>query len=449
MDIREISDYKAEAGVISTLVYHPEFILRSPYLHEKYFYNTDNACIYWAIRNLYAKKITKITALNIEQILDSNPSVKKKLQEYNINNIQEYIDLCFQSKRDTVEEYKLLVDRVVSLSFKREMFKTVSRWQRLCQDENVSLDDLNIKVYKDLNGLTSKYVTGGEITTLGSKAKSLWESIREKKERGEMYGLPSFFPSLAPFFSYEDGELVVLEARMGTGKSFICMMEALHKAMNGVPTFVQDSEMTDENWYIRVLSYLTGIDTKRIKNETLTEEESVRIDKANECLETVPLFHNYDPYITKERFYSICSQKKIEAGLKFVVWDYIKADDTILDPAERSSYLGGMTNFLKNVIAGDLNIPVLAFCQLNRVGQVAESDGIERYCSVALKWERKTEEEITNDGKECGNYKLIVKKNRLGREHIGEGEYIDMMKFADRICITEAKQHKEANPFDE
>ena len=75
MDLSEITDYKAEAGIVSTLVYHPEFILHSNYLHEKYFYNVDNACIYWAIRELFNKKITNITALNIEQMLDSNKAV--------------------------------------------------------------------------------------------------------------------------------------------------------------------------------------------------------------------------------------------------------------------------------------------------------------------------------------------------------------------------------------
>jgi replicative DNA helicase len=100
MNLSEISDYKAEAGIVSTLVYHPEFILHSNYLHEKYFYNTDNACIYWAIKELYNKKITNITALNIEQMLDSNKAIKKTMESYNMPSIQEYIDLCFNTKRD-------------------------------------------------------------------------------------------------------------------------------------------------------------------------------------------------------------------------------------------------------------------------------------------------------------------------------------------------------------
>jgi replicative DNA helicase len=448
MELCDITDSKAEAGVISTLVYHPEFILNSNYLHEKYFYNTDNACIYWAIKELFNKKITNITALNIEQMLDSNNAVKKKIQEYNMPSIQEYIDLCYNSKRDTVEEYLLLVNRVVELAFKRDFYKQTLKWQQTCLDQEISLGDMSNGVYKEINNLTTKYVTDGEITTFGSKVKNIWERIKEKKDRGESYGLPSFFPTINEFFTYEETELVVIESRMKKGKSWLAMIEALHKAMNGVPTFVQDSEMSDENWYIRALSYLSGIPVNKIKNEPLTEEEENKISETNDYLESLPLFHNFDPYITKERFYSICAQKKIEMGLKFVVWDYIKCDDSILSSSERSAYMGGIANWLKNIIAGDLKMSVLAFAQLNRSNEVADSDGIERYCSVAVKWEEKTDEEIVNDGRDCGTHKFKVKLNRIGKQHMGENEYIDMMFTNKKVGIVEAKQHQESAPYD-
>lgn len=448
MELSEISDYKAEAGIISTLVYHPEFILHSNYLHEKYFYNVDNACIYWAIKELFSQKITNITALNIEQMLDSNKAVKKKIQEYNLPNIQEYIDLCYNTKRDSVEEYLLLVNRVVELAFKRSFYKKAGDWQKKCFDDEIHLDTMSNSVYKDLSELTTSFVTDGEITTFGSKIKDIWKKIKDKKDRGESYGLPSFFSSINEFFTYEETELVVIEARMKKGKSWLAMIEALHKAMNGVPTFVQDSEMSDENWYIRAVSYISGVPVSRIKNEKLTKDEEKLIEDTNEYLETLPLFHNFDPYITKERFYSICAQKKIEMGLKFVIWDYIKCDDSILNSAERSAYMAGIANWLKNIIAGDLKMSVLAFAQLNRSNEVAESDGIEKFCSVAVKWEEKTNEEIVSDGKECGTHKLTVKLNRLGKQHMGESEYIDMMFTSKKIGIIEAKPHGTTTPYD-
>ena len=342
----------------------------------------------------------------------------------------------------------LLVNRVVELAFKRDFYKKTVQWQNECSDLNSPVEEMSSNVYRQLNELTTKYVTDGEISTFGAKIEDLWQKIKEKKDRGDAYGIPSFFPSLKDFFTYETTELVVIEARMKKGKSWLAMIEAIDKARKGITTFVQDSEMSDENWYIRAVSYLSGVSVSKIKNEKLSEDDIEKIQQANKELEDMPLYHNYDPYITKEKFYSICAQKKIENNLQFVVWDYIKCDDSILDSSSRSAYMGGITNWLKNTIAGDLKLSVLAFCQLNRNNEVAESDGIEKYCSVAVKWEEKTAEDIQTDGKECGTYKMTVKLNRLGKQHLGDTEYIDMKFLRDRVGIVEAKQHTEKNPFD-
>jgi hypothetical protein len=108
--------------------------------------------------------------------------------------------------------------------------------------------------------------------------------------------------------------------------------------------------------------------------------------------------------------------------------------------------MAGITNWLKNIIAGDLQMSVLAFAQLNRNNEVAESDGIEKFCSVACKWEEKTSDEIIRDGSSCGTHKLTVKLNRLGK-HMGENDYIDMMFSSPKVGIVEAQRHQEQNPY--
>jgi len=448
VEISEITDYQAEAGVVATLVYHPEFILHSNFLHERYFYNQDNACIYWAIKELYRKKITNIDAFNIQNMLNSHAGVQKTIEKYNLPSIQEYIDLCVESKRDTVEEYMMLVSRIVGLSFKRDFYKKTLDWQRMCFNKETSLDTMNNKVYKEINELTIKYVTDGEVKLFGEQIDDLYQKLNDSLQSNGLFGLPSFFPTVSNYFSYEETELIIIEARMKKGKSWLALIEALHKAMNGVPTMLYDSEMSDFNFYIRALSYISGVSVNRIKSNNKTTDEIAKISKANVLFKSLPLYHLYDPYITNERFYSICAQKKIEMGLKFIVWDYIKCDDSILESSKRSAYMAGRTNWLKNTIAGELNLSVLAFCQLNRLNEVAESDGIEKYCSVAVKWEEKTEEEIIRDGSDCGTHKLKVKLNRLGLQHDRENEYIDMMFTKEKVGIIEAKQHEAKTPFD-
>jgi len=446
--LSEMVDSKAEAGIVSTLIYHPEFITHSVYFHEKFFYHTDNACIYWAVKELLNSKITNITALNIEQIISSHPAVKRKTEEYNLPKIQEYIDLCFNSKRDTVEEYLMLVKIVMTLAFKREFLKQSMNWQQMCTKKDVTLEEMSGNIYNDFNSLTTKFVTDGEISTIGGNVMSTWNSIKSIKERCGTYGFPTPYESINNFFHFEDGELYIIEARMKVGKSLLSLATAVNLALQGIPVLIFDTEMPSDQFSLRLISYFSGLSGEKIKHESLTNEENIKIERAIENISKLPIYHHYAPSMTKEQMFSIVAQKKIEVGLKMVIYDYIKGADSIIDSASRSLEMGSLTNFLKNRVAGELKIPVLAFCQLSRTGVVAESDGIERYCTVACKFEEKTPEEIIRDGAECGTHKFTVKLNRLGKNHRNQNDYIDMKFLGTSIRIVEAKKHiLEENPF--
>ena len=128
-------------------------------------------------------------------------------------------------------------------------------------------------------------------------------------------------------------------------------------------------------------------------------------------------------------------------NLQFVVYDYFKSSQT--DSSAQYNDLGAKCDFLKNKIAGELDLAVLAGAQLNRNDEVADSDKLERYASVSAKWRKKSSEEIANDGKDSGNYALSITLNRLG-EQMFEDEYIDFKFLGSKMRIEEAKQHNVA-----
>ena len=154
----------------------------------------------------------------------------------------------------------------------------------------------------------------------------------------------------------------------------------------------------------------------------------------------------YLPQITDDEIYSIHKVLKYKMGLEFSIYDYIKMD--MISSSEQYNALGQRTNFLKNNIAGELNIAVLAGAQLNRNNQVADSDKMERYVSTSILWREKTAEEIANDGGlDYGNYALTINLNRNGQQ-MEDDEYISMSLDGDRMRIEQAKQPtRENNPF--
>ena len=447
MDISELSDIQSESGVIGTLIYHPEFILHTDYLHPGYFYGVENGCIYWAIQELYKSGITNIDAYNISNKLQSHKSVQKTIEKYNLPSVQEFVDLYKETARHTIEEYKMLADNIVTLAFKRDLVKTLNQLTSDCFHPDYGLDKLNNIVYGELDNLTQKYIATNEIHTLGSSIDDIWSEIVNRRTSDGMYGIPSKYKLFADYYTYEPGELVVIQAKYKQGKSVFLMNEVVHKLKNGVPTLVVDSEMPTRLYTERLISHLTGIEMKRIKNGKYSDEEAVIIKKWIGWLKEQPFVHIYNPNMSDDKLYSICKMLKRKMGLTFIVYDYLKSNET--SSSDNYNVLGAKCDFLKNNIAGELDLAVLAACQLNRNGEVADSIKINRYLSVGIKWEYKTQEMIAKDGIKCGNAFAKIYVNRLGRQMLEDDDedYIDFVFDGDRMTIVEAEQHARESDF--
>ena len=441
MRLKDLSDIQSEAGIIGTLIYHPEFITHTDYLKPSHFYGTENGCIYWSIQELYKHGITNIDAYNISNKLQSHKAVQRTIDKYNLPSVQEFVDLYKEYARSSLEEYKMLADNIITLAFKRDLVKTLNRVNDSCFNKELSLDKLSNSVYSELDKLTQQYVVGREIRTVGEDIDSIWDEIVSRRTVDGIYGIPSKYPSFSNFFTYEPGELVVIQSKYKQGKSVLMMNEVVHKLKNGVPTIVFDSEMGTRLYVERLLSHLSGIDVKRIKNGKYSEEEGSVIDQWKEWLRVQPFIHIYCPTMPMEQIYSICKMEQNRIGVGFVVYDYLKSNET--SSSDNYNLLGAKCDYLKNNIAGELNIPVLAACQLNRNGEVADSMKINRYLSVGIKWEHKTQEMIAKDGIQCGNAFAKIYVNRLGRQmqEDDEEDYIDFVFSGDTMTIVEAEQH--------
>ena len=122
----------------------------------------------------------------------------------------------------------------------------------------------------------------------------------------EGFGIPSKWSIYEPYFSFEEGELIVVASRMKSGKTANLLNEAIDKARKGIPTVVFDTELTDKMWFIRALAHLSQVRVKRIKEGGWSESEKKKILDAKEELKKLPLIHRYMPIIDINRVYAIC-----------------------------------------------------------------------------------------------------------------------------------------------
>lgn len=440
MNIADINDIQAESGVISTLLYHPEFILHSNFLKPSHFFDRKNGCIYWAIQELYKSGADKIDSFNLSSVINSDNAVKKKMQEFNIQSLDELINLAENVARTTVGEYLIVAKQVTTLAFKRTLYTTLQKYSTYCFDDKYSLGELNTIVYDGITKLSEEFVLSDKIELFGNKIEDIFADIQSRQIGDKMYGIPSKFKDINHYCPYEKQELIVLVAQKKTGKSVFMMNECVHKLKNGIPTVYMDTEMSDRNFTERLLAHLSGVPVYKIKQGSYSPTEEQLIKESVAFIKKAPLVHIYDPSWSNDKIYTTCKILQYKMGLQFVIFDYLKSAEE--DSSSQYNDLGNKTNFLKNNIAGGLNLAVLAGAQLNRRNEIADSYKIEQYLSSEIILQPKTSDEVQIDGKDCGDYKAIVRLNRNGNQ-MSEGEYIDLVFNRNTVTMEQAaKQHE-------
>lgn len=444
----DIFDAQAESGVIASLLYDPELIIHSDFLTPDAFFDKVSAAIYYAIRCLYENN-QSIDSFSISQEIKTNEAIRGSFDEtVSMPSLDELKSLGEYIKRSKPEDYIELAKEVVSSAYKRKMVASLQLIISNCYDRKRSVEDINSEAYEVIDSLAQQYIITEDLVEMGDKVDALWAKLEERRSDEVDSKLQWRWDSLNEIAELERGEMYLVEADAKIGKSIFLMETGLDLANRGVPVLIVDTEMTDDLYFRRMLTFLSGVSGKAIKHGEMTEEEAARVETAKQWIKNHHIWHEYIPEWSASKLYSMCRLAKEKKGVPVLVYDYLKCDSG--DSAQIYHKLGSMATHLKNTIAGKLDMCVVTAGQLNRQGEVSDSTKLEKYTSVAMKIIPKTPEEIEVDGMECGNCKVIVHRNRLGQSHNirDPKDYLDFTRNGAKMRFEEAKQHETSQPFD-
>lgn len=445
INYENLKDIAAESGIISSLIYHPEYYTIDNILTPNFFYDKPNQCIFWGIEKLIQSDVDNIDAINLNNILNTNEGIKKVMTTYNLSDISRYIDIAKYAARESYEEYKLLVNTVVTLAYKREMIKFSDKIQSSCLNPDNSLDDISNFVSNNFDEINKKYIFCGDSILFGDKVEDLWERLCSKRNEDGTVGIPNIIPRLNDYFTLGRGQLALLAGDTGRGKSSYFLAQATHSLKHGVATMIIDTELTDDVFYPRLLANLSGVPVGVINAGTYSKSEFERVKEAKDWLKKQPFIHEYMPTFNKFKIEQLVKKWKTQKNLGLFIYDYIKPGSTY-GAAETSQSLGLMTDFIKT-LAGTYDIATMAGLQRNKLtGQVADSQKPERYCDVMMYWIPKTSDEMRQDGLSCGNFKITITKNRNGSVTEDE-DYVDISFKGDYMKIEGAECHEKPDPF--
>ena len=388
------------------------------------------------------KGVKTVDPYIILEVLKSSDATKKYHYEPTIESLNDLVYETDGFGRDKPEDYKLLVQNVMDLAFRRDMYcKLDSCIESVIRDPH---DEIQQKIYREIDDVMAEYSTLEELTPYGELVDGCWEEIKSRQKDGYA-GVPFKFPTLNEFVTMEKGELIVFGAGPKQGKSIMLLNHAVDLMRKDLAVLYIDSELNTRLFTARLLAHLSGVEYKRLTSGNYSEEERAKIDEAITWLKTRKFVHIYLPMFDQQTVYTTVKKMSHTIGIDALVVDYFKGSAEG-DAWDSYAELGRFVDMVKNQLAGKMGLYALAAAQATESGKLADSAKIARNASTIIMITEKTEAEMEEDGPECGNKKLRVIFNRNGMQH-APGEYIDVNFDGNHILYEEAKQHSPHEPF--
>ena len=205
------------------------------------------------------------------------------------------------------------------------------------------------------------------IGDLINQAMSDLESIQNRESA--YTGLPTGFRDLDDLTSgLQPGNLIIVAARPGIGKSSLAMNVARNVAVTGEPVAVFSLEMSRYEIGMRLLCGEARVPWDRIRNKHVGPDDWIRVVQAGETLHEAPLHIVDSGNVNIVDIRAKARRMKTgRQGLSMIIVDYLQlmTSPNARRPDNRQQEVAEISRSLK-LLAKELHIPVVALSQLNR-----------------------------------------------------------------------------------
>ena len=236
----------------------------------------------------------------------------------------------------------------------------------------------SIKVFpNDVSGQIGRIIASLEALQDGKSAtsKSLPDIVRENKDKyfidNESDKTYIGFSKLDDLLGgLEGGDMIVIGARPAVGKSAFVTQITSNLAKHGKQVGFYNLEMQEKQVYERFVVSQSGIGLTRLRRaKKFLGDEKERFDKANEILEQ----RDSIVITTGSKAVSEIRSESRHMGYDIIIIDYLqllKSDKEYR--GNRYAEVGAISKSIK-ALAMELNIPIIALSQLNRVSEMKDT----------------------------------------------------------------------------
>ena len=212
------------------------------------------------------------------------------------------------------------------------------------------------------------------------------------------------------------GDLIVLAARPGLGKTTLALNIITNVAEDGLTGAILSLEMSEEALRTRIICSRAEVDSSSVRGGTLTEGELHTYIATAKKMHSLPIYINQDPRTSLLRLKSAARRLKRQKGVKLLIVDYLQlmtAGERLEGRVQEISHISRQMKLL----AKALDIPIILLSQLNRssdkekkrpprLSDLRDSGAIEQDADVVAFLYAKDDESVETE--------LLIRKNRSG-----------------------------------
>lgn len=427
MQIKDFYNEQAEKELLACVMIDYDKNVKNPVIAEDImakikdtdFYCTKYRQVYIMMQKLFraGKEINIVTLWELLERLEEQPVKMEELVE--ITN----------KLLPTNTNYQTLIDILKENTRLRKLKNLADQFGEKLNSKSTSLNILK-QMQNELNDIEETETENIEVEHASVSSKKELERI-DRIIMGEHddFGLPTGFPVLdKTLWGLQKSDLIILGARAGIGKTAFAINVLNHCANELKKKCIFFSLEMPKNQIIqRFYSLMGGIDNYDIKKGKPLGDKPGLLKGIDEKIQDGGLFIDDSSNNTVASMTIKAKRFQRKNGLDLVVIDYLQFIKPATKTGNRFQDVGDIARDLK-VMARQLNVPVIALCQLNRaldnekrqptLADLRESGEIENNADIIMFLH-------STDGKfkEKRNIDLIIGKFRSGQMRAVKMEY--------------------------
>lgn len=353
---------EAEQSVLGAMMLdRNQIAVATEFLKSDYFYKEAHATIYEAIEEVFRKN-EPVDIVTVREHLEKTGALEKVGGGAYLTTILDMVP-----SPEYAEHYGKIVESKFML---RQLINASNRIAADAYEWEGNVADLVSDAAKSIHDIGLAR-SSREIITMKSAVKDAFRILQERFEnRGQLEGVSSGFIGIDTYATgFKPGELIILAARPGMGKTSLALNICENVALREKKSVGFFSlEMSAEQLVLRMVCSLGEIDATKIKKGFLIDKDWDNLGKAFDALRTAPMsiVDSSSLSATQLRAKALRMAQDSDTGLDFMVIDYLQLMTASgRRPDSRVQEISEITRQLK-LLARELEIPILCLSQLSR-----------------------------------------------------------------------------------